>query len=50
MNANCRFTPEFIDELIRRLKAGEKPQALRAELGIGAASMERFEQFARSGR
>jgi len=43
-----RFTAEFCDELVRRLRAGEQPEALRAELSIGAATMARYRQIAQA--
>jgi hypothetical protein len=47
MNQNRRFTPEFCDRLIARLKAGEDPEKLRVELGIGAATMRHYIAFAK---
>lgn len=44
----ARFTHDFVEGVIARLKAGEEPAKLREELGIGATSMARFQSFARS--
>lgn len=45
--SRVRLTPQFCDELIRRLRAGEKPEALRAELNIGSKTMRRYVAFAK---
>ena len=45
--SRLRFTPAFCDALVRRLRAGEHPDALRAELNIGAATMRRYVSIAK---
>jgi hypothetical protein len=42
-----RFTHDFCEALIRRLKAGDDPEALRVELNIGSATMTRYVGIAR---
>jgi len=42
-----KFTMEFCDELVRRLRAGDSPESLREELSIGSATMTRYIQIAR---
>ena len=43
-----RFTPKFADALIARLKAGEDPQALSAELNIGPNMMRKYVAHAKA--
>lgn len=42
--------PEFWDNLVRRLQAGESPEDLRAELSIGKHTMARYVAHARNRR
>ena len=43
-----RFTADFCDALVRRLRAGDQPDDLRRELNIGSATMRRYVTIARS--
>lgn len=48
--SHAYLTFDFCENLVRRLKAGECPEALRVELTVGSATMARYVQIARARR